>query len=27
MDDGTKIKLALTIDRKKRNAIFDFTGT
>mmetsp|Transcript_32357 Transcript_32357/g.23895 ORF Transcript_32357/g.23895 Transcript_32357/m.23895 type:complete len:222 (+) Transcript_32357:1700-2365(+) len=27
MDDGSKIVLALTIDRRKREAIFDFTGT
>jgi len=27
MDDGTKLKLSLTIDRNKRSAIFDFTGT
>jgi 5-oxoprolinase (ATP-hydrolysing) len=27
MDDGTKIKLSLTIDRKSRSALFDFTGT
>lgn len=27
MDDGTRIKLRLTIDRKVRSAIFDFTGT
>lgn len=27
MDDGTDIKLAITINRKERTAIFDFTGT
>jgi 5-oxoprolinase (ATP-hydrolysing) len=27
MDDGSTIKLALTIDRLKGSAIFDFTGT
>jgi len=27
MDDGNPIKLALTIDRKQRTAVFDFTGT
>lgn len=27
MDDGTRIKLRLTIDRVNRSAIFDFTGT
>lgn len=27
MDDGTVIQLKLTIDRKERNAVFDFTGT
>ena len=27
MDDGSVIKLALTIDRKDGSAIFDFTGT
>ncbi len=27
MDDGSIIKLAITIDRTKRSAIFDFTGT
>jgi 5-oxoprolinase (ATP-hydrolysing) len=27
MDDGTAIKLKLTIDRPQRTAIFDFTGT
>ena len=27
MDDGSLIQLALTIDRKERTAIFDFTGT
>ena len=27
MDDGTPIKLKLTIDRLKREAVFDFTGT
>lgn len=27
MDDGTKIMLKLTIDRVKREALFDFTGT
>lgn len=27
MDDGSKIQLTLTIDRKKRSALFDFTGT
>jgi 5-oxoprolinase (ATP-hydrolysing) len=27
MDDGTELRLKLTIDRNKRNAIFDFTGT
>lgn len=27
MDDGSKIKLALTIDRNKGSAVFDFTGT
>lgn len=27
MDDGTQICLSLTIDRKKRSAIFDFSGT
>lgn len=27
MDDGTEIKLALTIDRKDGSALFDFTGT
>lgn len=27
MDDGTRIKLRLTIDRNTRSAVFDFTGT
>jgi 5-oxoprolinase (ATP-hydrolysing) len=27
MDDGTRIKLKLTIDRLNRSALFDFTGT
>ena len=27
MDDGSVIKLALTIDRTKASAIFDFEGT
>lgn len=27
MDDGSPITLALTIDRKQRQAVFDFTGT
>ncbi len=27
MDDGTKLKLTLTIDRKEQSAIFDFSGT
>jgi 5-oxoprolinase (ATP-hydrolysing) len=27
MDDGSSIKLAVTIDRKSKSAIFDFTGT
>lgn len=27
MDDGTPIKLAVTIDRTTRSAIFDFEGT
>ena len=27
MDDGSKIILKLTIDRVKREAVFDFTGT
>ena len=27
MDDGSAIRLALTLDREKRTAIFDFTGT
>jgi len=27
MDDGSVIRLALTIDRKDGSAIFDFTGT
>ena len=27
MDDGSTIKLKLTIDRNKGTAIFDFTGT
>lgn len=27
MDDGTPIRLALTIDRPQRQAIFDFSGT
>jgi hypothetical protein len=27
MDDGTPITLALTIDRIKRNVIFDFSET
>lgn len=27
MDDGTELRLKLTIDRKKRSAVFDFTGT
>jgi len=27
MDDGSEIKLALTIDRQKGEAIFDFKGT
>ena len=27
MDDGSEIKLALTIDRKTKTAIFDFSGT
>ena len=27
MDDGSPIKLALTIDRKERSAIFNFDGT
>ena len=27
MDDGTEIRLALTIDRERRSAVFDFTGT
>jgi N-methylhydantoinase B/oxoprolinase/acetone carboxylase alpha subunit len=27
MDDGTKIQLHLTIDRKERSAVFDFNGT
>ena len=27
MDDGTALKLKLTIDRNKRKATFDFSGT
>ena len=27
MDDGSPIQLELTIDRKKRSAFFDFSGT
>lgn len=27
MDDGSVIQLKLTIDRVKRSALFDFTGT
>ncbi len=27
MDDGSRIRLQLTINRKHRNACFDFTGT
>jgi 5-oxoprolinase (ATP-hydrolysing) len=27
MDDGTRIKLRLTIDRSSRTAVFDFTGS
>jgi len=27
MDDGSEIRLALTIDRRDGSAIFDFTGT
>ena len=27
MDDGTPLKLKLTLDRNKKSAIFDFTGT
>ena len=27
MDDGTPIKLKLTINRKERSACFDFEGT
>ncbi len=27
MDDGTEIRLALTIDRGRRSAVFDFSGT
>ena len=27
MDDGSPIKLAMTIDRKERSAIFNFDGT
>lgn len=27
MDDGTPLHLMLTIDRLKRNAVFDFSGT
>ena len=27
MDDGSTIKLSLTIDREKGSALFDFTGT
>ena len=27
MDDGSTIRLALTIDRKEGSAIFDFSGT
>jgi 5-oxoprolinase (ATP-hydrolysing) len=27
MDDGTPIKLALTINRQERNAVFNFEGT
>jgi N-methylhydantoinase B/oxoprolinase/acetone carboxylase alpha subunit len=27
MDDGTPIKLAVTIDRRDGSAIFDFEGT
>jgi N-methylhydantoinase B/oxoprolinase/acetone carboxylase alpha subunit len=27
MDDGTPLNLTLTIDKIKREAIFDFTGT
>jgi 5-oxoprolinase (ATP-hydrolysing) len=27
MDDGTPIELKLTIDRRERKAVFDFTGT
>lgn len=27
MDDGSQICLSLTIDRKNRSAVFDFTGT
>jgi N-methylhydantoinase B/oxoprolinase/acetone carboxylase alpha subunit len=27
MDDESKIKLKLTIDRIKREAVFDFNGT
>lgn len=27
MDDGTELKLKLTIDRNEKKAIFDFTGT
>jgi 5-oxoprolinase (ATP-hydrolysing) len=27
MDDGTTIQLKLTIDREKKQAVFDFSGT
>ena len=27
MDDGTKLKLKITIDRTNKNAIFDFSDT
>ena len=27
MDDGTAIKLKMTVDRNQRKAVFDFTGT
>ncbi len=27
MDDGTRIRLRLTIDRRQRSAVFDFSGT
>jgi len=27
MDDGTRIALKITIDRKSGSAVFDFTGT